>query len=149
MRDTDLTVVHSFASQPEADLAKSALEAAGIEAIIQADSVGGMRPHIAWSSNGFKVIVRQEDADDARAVLEASENAHNSRTSSPGRVVRMVIAANDGQSYADYCYRPDGWDTSIFIGDGCDIKRSRFSRAKISGRGDRDSCRVKARSAKG
>ena len=80
MRDTDLTVVHSFASQPEADLAKSALEAAGIEAIIQADSAGGMRPHIAWSSSGFKVIVRQEDADDARAVLEASDDAHNSQT---------------------------------------------------------------------
>ena len=80
MRDTDLTVVQSFASQPEADLAKSALEAAGIEAIIQADSAGGMRPHIAWGSSGFKVIVRQEDADDARAVLEASDNAHNSQT---------------------------------------------------------------------
>jgi hypothetical protein len=80
MRDTDLTVVHSFASWPEADLAKSALEAAGIEAIIQADSAGGMRPHIAWSSSGFKVIVRQEDADDAREVLEASDNAHNSQT---------------------------------------------------------------------
>lgn len=80
MRDTDLTVVHSFASQPEADLAKSALEAAGIEAIIQADSAGGMRPHIAWSSSGFKLIVRQEDADAARAVLEASDNAHNSQT---------------------------------------------------------------------
>jgi hypothetical protein len=80
MRNTDLTVVRSFASQPEADLAKSALEAAGIEAIIQADTAGGMRPHVAWSSSGFKVIVRQEDADDARALLEASDNAHNSET---------------------------------------------------------------------
>ena len=80
MQNTDLIVVQSFASQPEADLAKSALEAAGIEAIIQADSAGGMRPHIAWSSSGFKVLVRQEDADDARAVLEASDNAHNSQT---------------------------------------------------------------------
>lgn len=70
MRDTDLTVVRSFASQMEADLAKGALEAAGIEAIIQADTAGGMRPHIAWSSGGFKLVVRQEDADDARAVLQ-------------------------------------------------------------------------------
>jgi len=70
MRDTDLVAVHSFGSQPEADLAKGALEAAGIDAIIQADSVGGMRPHVAWGSSGFKVLVREEDADDARAVLK-------------------------------------------------------------------------------
>jgi hypothetical protein len=75
MRDTDLIVVRSFGSQPEADLAKGALEAAGIDAIIQSDSVGGMRPHIAWGSSGFKVLVRNEDADDTRAVLQPSENA--------------------------------------------------------------------------
>jgi len=39
-----------------------------------------MRPHIAWSSSGFKVIVRQEDADEARALLEAFDTSHNSRT---------------------------------------------------------------------
>jgi len=74
MRQTDLVVVHSFGSQPEADLAKGALEAAGIDAIIQADSVGGMRPHIAWGGNGFKVLVRLEDEADAREVLEPAED---------------------------------------------------------------------------
>jgi hypothetical protein len=51
-------------------MAKSALEAAGIDAMIQADAAGGMRPHLAWSSGGFKVLVRDEDAADARDVLE-------------------------------------------------------------------------------
>lgn len=78
MRDTELVVVHSFDSQPEADLAKGALEAAGIDAIIQADTVGGMRPHIAWSSTGFKLLVRQQDASDACEVLKP--NARESRT---------------------------------------------------------------------
>jgi hypothetical protein len=73
MGNTDLVVIHSFGSQPEADLAKGALEAAGIDAIIQADSVGGMRPHIAWGSSGFKVLVREEDAADAREVLNPEE----------------------------------------------------------------------------
>ncbi|HVH89463.1 MAG TPA: DUF2007 domain-containing protein [Terriglobales bacterium] len=78
MGDSDLVVIHSFGSQPEADLAKAALEAADIDAIIQADSVGGMRPHIAWGSSGFKILVRQEDAVDAREVLEPSEDQSES-----------------------------------------------------------------------
>jgi hypothetical protein len=73
MRETDLVVIHSFGSQPEADIARGALEAAGIDAMIQSDSVGGMRPHIAWGGSGFKVLVRQEDVADAREVLEPPE----------------------------------------------------------------------------
>jgi hypothetical protein len=70
MQDANLVVVHAYGSQPEADMAKSALEAAGIDAMIQADSVGGMRTHVAWSGAGFKLIVREEDAVDAHDVLE-------------------------------------------------------------------------------
>jgi hypothetical protein len=70
MRGADLVVVHSFGSQQEADMARSALAAAGIDAMIQADSAGGMRPHLAWASGGFKVLVRDEDAEAAREVLE-------------------------------------------------------------------------------
>jgi len=70
MHDADLVVVHAFANEPEADMAKSALESAGIDAMIQADSAGGMRPHLAWASGGFKILVRGEDAAAAREVLE-------------------------------------------------------------------------------
>jgi hypothetical protein len=38
MRDPDLIVIETFTSQHEADLAKSALEAAGIDAMIKADT---------------------------------------------------------------------------------------------------------------
>jgi hypothetical protein len=65
-----LTVVDRFASQVEADLAKSALESAGIDAMIQADRAGGMRDHLAWSGLGFKVLVREEDAAEAHDVLQ-------------------------------------------------------------------------------
>lgn len=71
MEAANLVVVHEFGSQSQADLAKSALEAAGIDAMIQADSVGGMRSHVAWSGAGFKVLVREEDAVDAHVVLES------------------------------------------------------------------------------
>ena len=69
MQDIHLVVVQSYASRSEAELAKGALEAAGIPAMIQSDSVGGMREHLAWSGAGFKILVREEDVTDAREVL--------------------------------------------------------------------------------
>jgi putative signal transducing protein len=73
MSEANLVVIHSFATQQEADMAKSALESAGIEVMIQADAVGGMRPHVAWSSGGFKLLVREDDAEDAREVLAPAD----------------------------------------------------------------------------
>ena len=70
MQNDDLIVVRTFATEAEADVAASALEAAEIGAMIQADTAGGMRPHIAWATGGFKVLVREEDADEAREILK-------------------------------------------------------------------------------
>ena len=70
MREAKLVVVESFGDQWEADLAKSALEAAGIDAMIQADSVGGNRSDVAFHTGGYKVLVREEDAALAHDVLE-------------------------------------------------------------------------------
>jgi len=69
MQEAKLIVVQSCASQIEAELAKGALEAAGIEAMIQADTAGRMREHLAWSGAGFKILVREEDAAAARETL--------------------------------------------------------------------------------
>ncbi len=66
-----LVVVASFVNQFEADIAKATLEAAGIESMIQADTCGGMRTHIAWSGAGYKLLVREEDAQAAREVLDS------------------------------------------------------------------------------
>ncbi|HJZ77112.1 MAG TPA: DUF2007 domain-containing protein [Vicinamibacterales bacterium] len=69
MYDEELVVVHTFSSQSEADVARSALDAAGIGSMIQADTVGGMRPHIAWAGDGFQILVREDDVAAAREVL--------------------------------------------------------------------------------
>lgn len=61
--------MHTFATGLEAEIAESALKAAGIPAIIKAGTAGGMRPHIAWSGGGFRILVREEDASAARDVL--------------------------------------------------------------------------------
>jgi len=69
MDRSKLIPVQAFGSQVAADLAKSELESAGIDATILADRAGGMRDHLAWSGFGFKVLVREEDASAAREIL--------------------------------------------------------------------------------
>ena len=70
MKDADLVIVHTFNNQPEAEIAKSALEAAGIDTMIQADTAGGMRPHLASTGAGYKLLIRKKDATAARKILE-------------------------------------------------------------------------------
>lgn len=61
MQHPNLVVVKAFGHRIEAELAKGALENAGIQATIRADSVGGMREHVAWSGAGFQILVREQD----------------------------------------------------------------------------------------
>jgi hypothetical protein len=69
MADSDLVVVHTFANRQEADLAKSALDAAEIDAFVRSDDGGGMERGL-WAGNGVQVIVRAEDFTAARDVLD-------------------------------------------------------------------------------
>ena len=64
-----LVVVETFNNRLEIELARGALEAAGIEAAIEADTAGGMREHLASSGPGFRLIVRAEDAKAASDAL--------------------------------------------------------------------------------
>ena len=70
MRHPDLVVIQTLNTEPEADVAKSVLEAAGMEATIQADAAGGMRPDLASTGRGFRVLVRDQDAATARQLLK-------------------------------------------------------------------------------
>jgi len=72
MQGAKLVVIRVYGSRVEADLAKCMLEDAGIEAMGQADTAGGMREHLAWSGAGFKILVRDEDAEVARELLAKS-----------------------------------------------------------------------------
>ena len=69
MTDSELVVVHSFGNRQEADLAKSALDAAGIDNFVRSDDGGGMERGL-WAGNGVQVVVRAEDIDAAREVLD-------------------------------------------------------------------------------
>jgi Putative prokaryotic signal transducing protein len=81
MQHPNLVVIQSYGSRAEADLAKGALEDAGIQAMIQADTAGGMREHLAWSGAGFKILVREEEASMARDVLTPPGEADESLNS--------------------------------------------------------------------
>ena len=67
--EDDFVIVATFQDRPEAELARGALEAAGIAATIHSDDAGGMRPALTFS-NGARVIVRGADANAARQILE-------------------------------------------------------------------------------
>ena len=72
MDHPDLVVVRTFLNSFDAELAKSALEAAQIESMIRADDAGGMRPHL-WMG-GIELVVKAEDAERANEVLGAGES---------------------------------------------------------------------------
>jgi hypothetical protein len=67
MSDTELIVIRTFLNKFDAELAKSALEAAEIESMIRADDAGGTRPGL-WMA-GIELIVRAEDAKRADELL--------------------------------------------------------------------------------
>jgi len=75
MDRSTLIVVQAFGKEIEANLARSLLESAGIDAMVQADRAGGMRDHLAWSGFGFKVMVREEDLEEARQILHPLHKA--------------------------------------------------------------------------
>ena len=66
-----LVTVGTFLNHIEADLAKSALEAAGIDSMILSDDCGGVRPHL-WMG-GIRLLVRDDDAQRALEILNLAE----------------------------------------------------------------------------
>jgi hypothetical protein len=65
--DDALRVIRTFVNNFDAEIARSALEAAGIDAMIRSDDCGGTRPHL-WMG-GVELLVREEDAAQADEVL--------------------------------------------------------------------------------
>ena len=68
--ESELVTVDSFTNELEANLAKGALEAFGIDCMIARDDCGGQRPHLAFAG-GLRLLVRADDAQRAREVLNA------------------------------------------------------------------------------
>ena len=68
MDDEKLVAVGSYPNKIDAELAQGALEAADIDAMVSADDAGGLQPGL-WVGEGVRVLVRVEDAERARTIL--------------------------------------------------------------------------------
>jgi hypothetical protein len=62
-----MVVAGTYPTRTDAELAQSALEAAGIESVIAADDGGGAYPFDL--SGGARLLVDEADAKDAAAIL--------------------------------------------------------------------------------
>jgi hypothetical protein len=78
MIDSDLVTIRTFINDFDAEVAQTALEAAGIESMIQSDDCGGMRPHL-WMG-GIELLVRSEDAGNANEILNTVANTSPGET---------------------------------------------------------------------
>ena len=75
MSQGNLVVVESYRTEGEAEIAKGVLGSSGIDAMIQADTAGRMREHLAWGGLGHRVLVREEDAATARSLLGLAQSS--------------------------------------------------------------------------
>lgn len=67
----ELRCVKTFANRQEAELARGALEASGIEAMIVADDGGGEIPGLDFAQS-VRVLVPEKDAEAATALLQGA-----------------------------------------------------------------------------
>jgi hypothetical protein len=65
--------VGAFPTRSDAEIARSALEAAGIPSVVEADDAGGAYPF--GLTGGARLLVDEGDAEDARAILAGGSPA--------------------------------------------------------------------------
>ncbi len=65
----DPTIVRTFSDRGEAEIARSLLEAQGIDALVAADDMGGNTPPLDFSS-GLQLVVDAGDVERAHEVLD-------------------------------------------------------------------------------
>jgi hypothetical protein len=85
--EPDLVTIRTFVGELEANLAKSRLQAVGIDSMLGRDDCGGMRPSLSWAQ-GIKLVVRSDDAERATAVL--SDETKNSNAT--GKLKRRGLS---------------------------------------------------------
>jgi hypothetical protein len=67
---TELVFIRAYTNRFEAELAEQYLADQGIEAMVQADDAGGMYAGLSLGRKGVRLLVRAEDAELARELLE-------------------------------------------------------------------------------
>ena len=65
-------IIGNYLHRYEAEIALGLLRSSGMECWILADDAGGMQPHLNFAMQGVRLITTPEQAEEARAVLEAT-----------------------------------------------------------------------------
>lgn len=65
-----MALLRTFSNEIEAEMAMSALEAAGIQSAMRRDDCGGVQPAMGLTG-GIQVIVDDENLEEATAVIDA------------------------------------------------------------------------------
>ena len=73
MSESELVPVAEYLNRTEAELGKVILEANDVDAAIAGDDAGGMNPWI-HPATPVRLLVRREDADRAREILDSPED---------------------------------------------------------------------------
>ena len=69
---TRTVLLASFPNEPAALIARAILDANDIPSIVTADGASGLEPQLSYVQ-GVRLLVRDDDADDARELLELAE----------------------------------------------------------------------------
>jgi hypothetical protein len=70
MNDSTLVAIRTYMNHFVADVAKTALDAAGIQSVIRSDDCGGTQPALWYG--GVELVVDSQDAAEATAVLDTT-----------------------------------------------------------------------------
>jgi hypothetical protein len=63
--------IKTYLNRHEAEMDKAFLESNGFLARISADDAGGMQPHLLYRAEGARLLVPEDQAEEAKALLEA------------------------------------------------------------------------------
>ena len=67
----DIVCIQTFGSRSEAEVAKSALAAGGIESYLDADDAGGMYPFpMTPNTKGVQLFIKSSDKENAKNILK-------------------------------------------------------------------------------
>jgi hypothetical protein len=73
--DRDLVAVASFDNLSEAEVARSLLDAEGIEVVVQDQPLASLLPPVALANGGLTLLVAPDELDRAREVLATPDLA--------------------------------------------------------------------------
>jgi Putative prokaryotic signal transducing protein len=73
--DLDLVPVASYDSLSEAEVARSLLDAEGIDVVVQDQPLASLLPPVALANGGLTLLVAPDELERAREVLAAPDDA--------------------------------------------------------------------------